>query len=93
MPTYYGEQCEVKDCIIADGCILEGEVSNSVLFRNVTLCPGAEVESCVIMNDTVVGEGAQLKYAILDKDVVVRPGAKLWGTPTNPIIIPRGEIV
>ncbi len=93
VPTYYGEQCEVKDCIIADGCILEGEVSNSVLFRNVTLCPGAEVESCVIMNDTVVGEGAQLKYAILDKDVVVRPGAKLWGTPTNPIIIPRGEIV
>ena len=93
VPTYYGEYCEVEDCIIADGCMLEGEVENSVLFRNVTVCQGAEVENCVIMNDTIIGEGAELKYAILDKDVVVRPGAKLCGTPTNPIIIPRGEIV
>ena len=93
VPTYYGEYCEVEDCLIADGCILEGEVENSVLFRNVTVCQGAEVENCVIMNDSVIGEGAELKYAILDKDVVVRPGAKLCGTPTNPIIIPRGEIV
>ncbi len=93
VPTYYGEYCEVEDCIIADGCILEGEVENSVLFRNVTVCQGAEVENCVIMNDTVIGEGAELKYAILDKDVTVRPGAKLCGTPNNPIIILRGEIV
>ena len=93
VPTYYGEYCEVENCIIADGCILEGEVEDSVLFRNVTVCQGAEVEDCVVMNDTVIGKGAQLKYAILDKDVVVRPGAKLFGTPTNPIIITRGEIV
>ena len=93
VPTYYGEYCEIEDCIIADGCILEGEVENSVLFRNVTVCRGAEVENCVIMNDAVIGEGAELKYAILDKDVTVRPGAKLCGTPTTPIIIPRGEIV
>lgn len=93
VPTYYGETCNVQDCITADGCILDGNVRNSVLFRNVTVCPGAEVESCVIMNDARIGEGAELKYAILDKDVVVRPGAKLCGTPANPIIIPRGEII
>jgi len=93
VPTYYGENCEIENCLIADGCILDGEVEDSVLFRNVTVCPGAEVEDCVIMNDTVVGEGAELKYVILDKDVTVRPGAKLYGTPTNPIIIKRGEIV
>ena len=45
------------------------------------------------MNDTVVNEGCQLKYVILDKDVVVRPGAKLIGTPTNPVIVGRGEVV
>ena len=78
---------------MADGCIIEGEVKNSVLFRNVTVCPYAEVENCVIMNDTVIGEGAELKNVILDKDVTVRPGAKLYGAPNNPIIIKRGEIV
>ena len=93
VPSYYGENCEVEDCVVADGCMLEGEVEESILFRNVTICEGAEVENCVIMNDTVVGKGAELKYVILDKDVTVREGAKLYGTPTNPIIIKRGEAV
>ena len=93
VPTYYGEGCEVENCLIADGCMLEGEAEDSVLFRNVTICEGAEVEDCVIMNDTVVGEGSELKYVILDKDVTVRPGSKLIGTPKNPIIIKRGDIV
>ena len=93
VPTYYGEGCEIENCIVADGCILEGEAEDSVLFRNVTICKDAEVENCVIMNDTVVGEGSELKYVILDKDVTVRPGSKLIGTPKNPIIIKRGDIV
>ena len=93
VPSYYGEDSQVENCIVADGCMLDGTVTGSVLFRQVTVCPGAQVENCVIMNDTVVGEGAQLKNVILDKDVVVRPGAKLCGTPTNPVIVKRGEIV
>ena len=93
MPSYYGENCEIEDCVVADGCMLEGEVEDSILFRDVTVCEGAEVEDCVIMNNSVVGEGAKLKYVILDKDVTVRPGAKLFGTSGNPIIIKRGETV
>ena len=93
VPTYYGEGCKIENCTVADGCMLEGSAKNSILFRQVTICPGAQVEDCLIMNDTVVGEGAQLKNVILDKDVVVRPGAKLMGTPTNPVIIGRGDIV
>ncbi len=93
VPTYYGENCCVDDSIVADGCMLEGGVKHSVLFRQVSVAEGASVEDCIIMNETVVGENAQLKCVILDKDVVVRPGAKLIGTPSCPIIIKRGEIV
>ena len=93
VPSFYGDDCQIDNCIVADGCMLEGEVENSVLFRQVTVCEGAEVEDCVIMNDTVVGADAKLKCVILDKDVVVRPGTKLCGTHSNPIIVKRGEIV
>ena len=93
VPTYYGEECEIENCVIADGCMLEGEVEDSILFRQVTVCKDAEVENCVIMNDAVIGEGAELKYAILDKNVTVTPGAKLIGTKKNPIIVKRGETV
>ena len=93
VPTYYGEDCEIENCIVADGCFLEGEVEDSILFRQVTIGKDAEVENCLIMNDSVVGEGCELKYVILDKDVTVRPGAKLIGAPGNPIVVKRGEIV
>ena len=93
VPTYYGEECEVEDCLIADGCMIDGEVENSILFRQVTIAEDAEVEDCILMNDCVVGEGAELKYCILDKNVTVTPGAKLIGTKKNPISVKRGETV
>jgi len=93
VPTYYGDECEVENTLLADGCFIEGEVEDSILFRQVTVAKGAEIEDCVIMNDAVIGEGAQLKYVILDKDVTVTPGAKLIGTKNNPIIIKKGETV
>lgn len=93
VPTYYGEAGDVENCLVADGCMLEGKVGDSVLFRQVTVGKDAEVENCVIMNDSVVGEGAELKYVILDKNVTVTPGAKLIGTKQSPIIVKRGETV
>ena len=93
VPTYYGAECEVEDALIADGCMLEGKVEESVLFRQVTVEEGAEVENCIIMNDCVIGKDAELKYVILDKEVTVTPGAKLYGTKEHPVIIKKGEIV
>ena len=93
VPSYYGEECDVKDCIVADGCMLGGKAKQSILFRQVTLNPGAVVENCIIMNDCVIGKGAKLKNVILDKDVVVSPGAELVGTINNPMIVKKGDAV
>ena len=93
VPTYYGEEGEAANCLVADGCMIEGEVKDSVLFRQVTIGEGAEVENCVIMNDTVVGAGAELKYVILDKNVTVKPGVKICGTPEKPYVVKRGKTV
>ena len=79
--------------MVADGCLLDGTVDNSIIFRQVTVKDGCNISNCLIMNDTVVGENCELRFVILDKDVVVRPGTKLIGTPANPIIIKRGELV
>ena len=93
IPSYYGEDSEIDDCIVADGCDLEGKAEHSVLFRGVKLGRNASVRNCVIMQDTVIGEGAELEYVILDKDVVVSPGKKLFGTMEHPLVLKRGETV
>ena len=93
VPSYYGENAEINECIVADGCVLNGKAENCVLFRQVNIEEGADVKDCVIMNDCRIGAGAEIRNAILDKDVVVRPGAKLIGTPDTPVIVKRGEVI
>ena len=93
VPCYYGENVKMENVLVADGCMLEGEVKNSVLFRQVNVEEGAEVEECIIMNNCVIGKGAELKYVVLDKDVTVTPGAKVCGTKEHPIVIKKGETV
>lgn len=93
VPAYYGEFSEIDDCIVADGCTLEGSASHSVLFRGVKLGKNAVVRDSVIMQGTVIGEGAELECVILDKDVIVRPGSVLRGTKDHPLVLKRGEIV
>ena len=92
-PCNYGENVKMENVLVADGCMLEGEVEDSVLFRQVTVEEGAEVENSIIMNDCVIGKGAELKYVILDKEVTVTAGAKLCGTKENPVIVKKGQTV
>ena len=93
VPSYYGDDCDIENCIVADGCVLEGEAEDSVLFRSVSIGKDADVKYCVLMNEAVIGEGAKLEYVILDKNVTIQPGTKLIGTAKNPIIIQEGETV
>lgn len=93
VPCYYGEQVKMENVLVADGCVLEGEVRNCVLFRQVTVESGAQVDDSIIMNDCVIGAGAQLRNVILDKEVVVAPGAQLFGTREHPVLIKKGETV
>ena len=93
VPTYYGESCEIDDCIVADGCVLLGAAENSVFFRGVKLSTGASVKNCVVMANTEIGIGAHLEYCILDKDVKIGAGVKLIGTEAHPVILNRGDQV
>lgn len=93
VPSYYGEQSDIRDCIVADGCMIDGCVEHSVLFRGVQIHEGAKVKNSVIMQGTRVGKDAELECVILDKDVIVRPGARLCGTADHPLILKRGETV
>lgn len=93
VPAYYGEFSEIDDCIVADGCTLEGSATDSVLFRGVKLGKNAVIKRCIVMANTVIGEGAELENVILDKDTVVRPGTKLCGTNDHPLVLKKGEVV
>jgi len=90
-PTRYAAGSKVTNIMAADGCVIEGEVENSVLFRGVKIAKGAKVKNCVIMQDTEIKEGAELEYVIIDKDVVVSAGKSVKGSDSFPVYVPKGR--
>ena len=93
MPTRYGLNSSVKNSIIGEGCIIEGEVLNCVLFRGVKVGKGAKLENCIIMQDSVIGDNCNLKYVTADKDVTLSEGVTLMGAEANHYIIKKGTTI
>ena len=91
--TYYGPEARSTNSLVADGCIIEGEVENSILFRGVKVEKGARVSNCVLMQGTTIQAGAVLKYTITDKNVRVNAGRMLMGHSSYPLAIAKNEIV
>ena len=79
MPARYGIDASVKGSLVADGCIIEGTVHNSILFRGVEVKKGAVVKDCVLMESTVVGENSELVGMITDRFVTVSQNKNLNG--------------
>ena len=93
MPSQYKSGAKVINSLTADGCVIEGTVENSILFRGVRVSKGAVVRNSIIMQDGVVLSGACLDHCILDKQVIIRQNTKLIGPETYPIVIPKDRIV
>lgn len=92
-PTRYVEGAKVQDVMAADGCIIEGEVENSVLFRSVKIAKGAKVKNCVLMQGTVVEAGAVIENLVTDKNVTISAGKEMKGTDTFPVYISKFQTV
>ena len=92
-PTRYINGSRARNIMAADGCLIEGEVENSILFRGVKVGKGAKIKNCVLMQDTVVEEGACLEYIISDQDVTITAGKESRGTDTFPVYIAKYQKV
>ncbi len=92
-PTKYLSGAKVENSLISDGCLIEGRVENSILFRGVKIGKGCVIKNSVIMQDSIIGEGAQLDYVITDKNAVVRDKRVLAGCAELPYFIPKGRML
>lgn len=92
-PTYYANTSKVSTSQFASGSIIEGQVANSVLSRNIHVHKDSLVKDSLLFPRVVIGEGAQVEYAILDKGVEVEPGVVIRGTAEHPVVVKKGAKV
>jgi glucose-1-phosphate adenylyltransferase len=92
-PTRYCSGAKVTNSVIAEGCVIEGTVENSIVFRGVKVGKGAVVRNCILFQDTYVCSGAELNCVIADKNVMIKDGRKLSGHESMPFYIGKNMSV
>ena len=92
-PTRYTENAKVTNSIIADGCVIDGVVENSILFRGVRVGKGTVVKNSILMQNTYTGDDIYLNCVVTDKDVTIKDGKMLSGHETLPFFIGKGTTV
>ncbi|USP94552.1 glucose-1-phosphate adenylyltransferase subunit GlgD [Bacillus vallismortis] len=91
-PTKYGKHSTVKNALVANGCVLEGEIENCILFRGVHVGKGTKLKNCIIMQKTQIGEECLLEQVISDKDVKIGNSTEAAGTAEQPLVLRKGLV-
>ena len=76
-PARYKKNANVRNSLIADGCVIDGTVENSVIFRGVKISKNSVIKNCLIMQDSIIGEDCSLEWVIADKNVLITDGKRL----------------
>ena len=93
VPTYFSKDSQVVNSQLGSGCVIEGQVKDSLISRGATIKKAATVENSLIFTSSEIKEAATINYAIIDKHVVVEKGISVIGKAEKPIVIPKGTIV
>jgi len=92
-PTRYGLDSKINNSLIADGCVIEGTVENSILFRGVTVEAGAVVRNSILMQSSIVKKDAAVNFVISDTYVKVTEGQSVMGYESHPLYISSRNVV
>ncbi|MCY6484848.1 glucose-1-phosphate adenylyltransferase subunit GlgD [Clostridium aestuarii] len=88
-PTKYSSYSNVTNSLIANGCIIEGSIKDSIISRSVKVHKGAQLENCIIFHGCEIKENAKLKNVIIDKNVIVEKNKELKGDCQYPVVIEK----
>ncbi|MCL2798367.1 MAG: glucose-1-phosphate adenylyltransferase subunit GlgD [Firmicutes bacterium] len=92
-PLVTTESADIANSIIADGCVVEGEVKNSILFRGVRVSKGASVTDSILFQDSCVGRDTRLNCVVADKQAVILEKRTLSGHETHPYFIAKNSVI
>ncbi len=90
-PTVHRSTAKVENSLIADECVIEGTVINSVLFRGVYIGRGATVKDSIIFHGGYIESNAELSCIVTDKDVHITDGVRLSGNKNLPFYVQKGR--
>ena len=74
-PVKVGSRAIIRTSLISNGCIIEGDVEDSVLSPGVVVGKNSSIKNCIILNDVKIGKNCKIEDTIIDKDTVIKDNA------------------
>lgn len=92
LPQYIGANANINRAYITQGCLVDGEVSNSVLFTGTTVGTGAKIIDSVLMPNAIVEDGAVVTRALVADGVVIGKGAVVGSADSANIVLVANDV-
>lgn len=90
-PSHYYPSSMVRNSIISNGCMIEGEVENCVIGRGCVIKKGAVLRNCVISPGALIGENVHVENVVVDKKARIARKKDLLGESNNPLYVKRDD--
>lgn len=90
-PAKYNPGSEVKNSLISSGCIINGRVENSVLFKTVFVGENCVIKNSIIMNDVYLGDNTYIENCIVESRDTIRANSHHVGEDGIKIVIEKNE--
>lgn len=78
-PAKYNPGAEVKNSLIASGCIINGTVENSILFKKVFVGNNVVIKNSIILNEVYIGDNCYIENCILESRDSIQEGSRYVG--------------
>ena len=90
-PAKYNPPCVVKNSLVASGCIINGTVENSVIFKKVYVGNNCIIKNSIILNDVYIGDNSRIENCIVESRDTIRANSYHCGEDGIKIVIEKNE--
>ena len=90
-PAKYNPGCTVKNSLVSSGCIINGQVENSVLFKKVYVGNNCVIKNSIILNDVYLGDNTHIENCIVESRDTIRANSYHCGEDGIKIVVEKNE--
>lgn len=91
-PAKFNAGSSVKNSLVSGGCIINGNVENSILFKQVYIGNNCTIKNSIILNDAYIGDNTYIENCIVESKDTIRANVTYVGTPEDiKIVVEQNE--
>lgn len=90
-PAKYNVGTSVRNSLISSGCIINGVVENSVIFKKSFVGNNCVIKNSIILNDVYIGDNTYIENCIVESHDTIHANSRFVGEGSIKIVVERNE--